>query len=150
MIAHPPCQFLSVSGYHWVYRRPERRPKIDEALAFFRLLLEAPVKRICLENPVSIASTRIQRPTQMIQPYEFGEDASKATCLWLKNLPRLLPTERIPGRLVTLNGRKVERWSNQTDSGQNRLGPSLTRAKDRAQTYRGVADAMAEQWGGLK
>ena len=149
LIAHPPCQFLSVSGYHWVYRRPERLLQVTTALKFFRLMLDAPVPRICVENPIGITSTRIARPTQIIQPYEFGEDASKKTGLWLKGLPLLQSTERIPGRMVMWKGKMRERWANQTDSGQNRLGPSPTRAADRARTYGGVADAMADQWGAL-
>jgi len=149
LIAHPPCQFLSVSGYHWVYRRPERLEKVKAALEFFRLMLDAPIPRICVENPIGITSTRIARPTQTIQPYEFGEDASKKTGLWLKGLPFLQSTERIPGRMVMWKGKMRERWANQTDSGQNRLGPSPTRAADRARTYEGIADAMADQWGKL-
>ena len=89
----------------------------------------------------------VARADQIIQPYEFGEDASKATCLWLKGLPPLRPTRRVPGRIVTRNGKKVERWGNQTDSGQNRLPPSADRWKQRARTYQGWADAFADQWG---
>jgi hypothetical protein len=149
LIAHPPCQFLSVSGYHWVYRRPERLLQVTAALQFFRLMLDAPIPQICVENPIGITSSRIARPTQTIQPYDFGEDASKKTGLWLKGLPLLQPTKRIPGRMVIWKGKVRERWANQTDSGQNRLGPSPTRAADRARTYRGIADAMAGQWGNL-
>jgi hypothetical protein len=149
LIAHPPCQFLSVSGYHWVYKRPGRLAQVETALSFFRAMLKAPIPRICVENPIGITSSRIARPTQIIQPYEFGEDASKKTGLWLKGLPLLQPTRRIPGRMVMWKGKPRERWANQTDSGQNRLGPSPTRAADRARTYRGVACAMADQWGSL-
>lgn len=144
MIAHPPCTYLSVSGLHWNKRNSERVQQTEEALEFVKVLMDAPIDRICIENPVSCISTRIRKPDQIIQPYEFGEDASKRTCLWLKNLPRLEPTVRVHGR-ITADGK--ERWSNQTDSGQNRLGPSEDRAEIRSLTYHGIANAMAEQWG---
>jgi hypothetical protein len=147
MIAHPPCTYLSVSGLHWNKRDPERAQKTEEALDFVRLLLAAPIPRIALENPVSCISSRIRKPDQIIQPYEFGDDASKKTCLWLQNLPPLVPTERVQGRMVEHKGKLVERWANQTDSGQNKLGPSEDRAKIRSTTYAGIARAMAEQWG---
>lgn len=143
LIAHPPCTYLSVSGMHWT-RRGLRDPQLTEdALDFVRLLMDANVPHIALENPVSIISSRIRKPDQIIQPYEFGDDASKRTCLWLKNLPVLVETQRIGGRMV--NGK--ERWSNQTDSGQNKLSPGERRAKDRSKTYPGIAAAMADQWG---
>jgi hypothetical protein len=147
MIAHPDCTHLSVSGaLH--FEKKWRDGRQARAAAFFMELVRAPVQRICIENPVSIMSTLYCRPTQIVQPYEFGEDASKATCLWLKGLPLLVvdPRKRIPGRKVQLGGRLVERWSNQCDSGQNKLGPSEYRWKLRAATYQGIADAMAEQW----
>ena len=105
-------------------------------------LMNAPINKIAIENPIGCISTRIRKPDQYIQPYEFGEDASKKTCLWLKNLPKLKPTKYIEPRII--NGKK--RWANQTDSGQNRLGPSDDRWKKRSQTYRGLAQAMANQW----
>jgi hypothetical protein len=143
MVGHPPCQFLSVSGMHWT-RRGLRDPKLTEdALDFVRRLLDAPIERIALENPVSVISSRIRKPDQIVSPHQFGHDASKKTCLWLKNLPPLKPTKLVPPRLV--NGRP--RWGNQTDSGQNRLGPSDDRWKVRSTTYEGIAQAMAEQWG---
>ena len=145
MIAHPPCTYLTVSGLHWNKRRPERAAATEEAIEFVRQLLQAPIPRIALENPVGIISTRIRRPDQIIQPYEFGHDASKRTSLWLKGLPLLWPTAYVEPRLV--DGKP--RWSNQTDSGQNRLGPSEDRWKLRSVTYQGIADAMAEQWGAL-
>lgn len=141
-IVHPDCRYLSVSGLHWNKRRPERAAKTAEALEFVRELLAAPIPHICLENPIGCISTVIRKPDQIIQPYYYGEDASKATCLWLKGLPLLQPAKYVEPRLV--NGRP--RWSNQTDSGQNRLGPSPTRAMDRARTYPGIAKAMAEQY----
>lgn len=145
MVAHPPCTYLSVSGLHWNKRNPDRARRTEDGLLFVQALMDAPIEKICIENPVSCISTRIRRPDQIIQPYEFGHDASKKTCLWLKNLPPLSKdiSLRVPGRMV--NGK--ERWANQTDSGQNRLGPSEDRWKVRSETYSGIAKAMAEQWG---
>lgn len=143
MIAHPDCTYLSVSGLHWNNRRPGRAEKTEQALKFVRILLGANIPKIALENPISCISSRIRKPDQIIQPYQFGDNASKSTCLWLKNLPLLKPTEYVEPRIV---GGKP-RWANQTDSGQNRLGPSEDRAKIRSKTYLGIAKAMAEQWG---
>ena len=145
MIAHPPCTYLSVSGMHWT-KRGLRDPQLTEdALAFVRLLLDAPISRIAIENPVSVISSRIRKPDQIVQPWQFGHDASKTTCLWLKGLPTLTPTKMVEPRVI--NGRK--RWGNQTDSGQNRLGPSPDRWKIRSATFQGIAQAMAQQWGSL-
>lgn len=142
LIAHPPCTYLSVSGMHWT-TRGLRDPKLTEdALAFARALMDAPIDKIAIENPVSVISSRIRKPDQIIQPYQFGHDASKKTCLWLKNLPLLKPTQYVEPRMV--NGKP--RWGNQTDSGQNRLPPSKDRWKIRSQTYEGIANAMAAQW----
>lgn len=143
MIAHPPCQYLCSSGLHWNKRKPGREEKTEAALAFVMDLMEAPILHIAIENPMGRIGTAIRRADQVIQPYQFGHDASKATCLWLKRLPRLRGTQYVEPRIV--NGRK--RWGNQTDSGQNRLGPSPTRSQDRARTYEGIAAAMASQWG---
>lgn len=162
MIAFPDCTYLTCSA-EWAYGdgpyhmklEPDtltgaaRRAARQEALDFVRLLLDAPIPRIALENPVGRIGTAIRPASQSIQPYDFGDDASKRTCLWLKNLPLLKPTTRCPGRWVKWKGKMVERWSNQTDSGQNRLGPSKTRGAERAVTYPGIAQAMAEQWGRL-
>jgi hypothetical protein len=104
--------------------------------------LQCDATTLDLENPVSIISSRVRKPDQIIQPHEFGHDASKKTCLWLNRLPRLTATSHIAPRMV--NGKP--RWANQTDSGQNRLGPSDTRWKERSKTYEGIADAMAAQW----
>lgn len=143
MIAHPPCTYLSVSGMHWT-TRGLRDPRLTEdALDFVRLLLDAPIPRIALENPVSVISSRIRKPDQIIAPYQFGHDASKKTCLWLRGLPLLRQTSYVPPRMV--DGRK--RWGNQTDSGQNKLGPSEDRWKIRSETFEGIAEAMADQWG---
>jgi len=154
MIAHPPCTFLSNSGAKHLYKgmkkengRNEKRWKAMELGAyFFRDLWIAPIPKICIENPIMLGYAKKligADYTQIIQPYDFGEDASKSTCLWLNGLMPLRPTRRIGGRIA--NG--VERWSNQTDSGQNRLGPSKDRWRKRAVTYQGIADAFADQWG---
>ena len=148
MLAFPPCTYLSRSGLWRNSKDPSRQAKTDAALDFVKLLLNAPIPRIALENPYGRISTAIRKPDQVIHPYQFGHDASKATCLWLKNLPLLQPYEPqfwVQPRHV--NGKM--RWANQTDSGQNRLAPSATRARDRAVTYRGIAVAMAQQWGGV-
>lgn len=145
MIAHPPCTYLSVSGMHWTTRGLRDPQLTEDALNFVRKLLNAPIERIALENPVSVISSRIRKPDQIINPYEFGHDASKKTCLWLKNLPKLASTNFIEPRII--NGRK--RWGNQTDSGQNKLAPSDDRWKIRSETYKGIAEAMANQWGSL-
>jgi len=149
MIAHPPCTYLTSAGLHWNKRQPSRQAETEKALAFVYLLLDAPINLIALENPVGCISTRIRKPDQTIQPHDFGEDASKATCLWLKGLPPLMPTSRKTGRYVVQGTKFVERWANQTDSGQNRLPPSASRWKDRSRTYPGIARAMAEQWGAV-
>lgn len=145
VIAHPPCTYLSVSGMHWTTRGLRDPSLTEDAVKFFLTLATVPCPRVCVENPVSIMSSRYRKPDQIIQPYMFGHDASKKTCLWLKGLPKLEPTVQVPGRMV--NGKP--RWSNQTDSGQNRLSPSADRWKERSRTYLGIAEAMAEQWGGI-
>lgn len=153
MIAHPPCTYLCSSGLHWNKKDPTRQAKTEKALDFVQALLDAPIERIALENPVGCISTQIRMASQYIQPWEFGHDASKKTGLWLKNLPRLKPTEYIKPRYVPhpveVEEKPLKRWGNQTDSGQNKLGPSDDRWKLRAITYQGIADAMADQWGGL-
>ena len=140
MIAHPSCQYLAVSGMHWTVRG-FRDPQLSEdALAFVQKLMDSPIPRICIENPISIISSRIRKPDQIIQPYQFGHPESKKTCLWLKGLTLLNPTNILP---LPDGGR----WSNQTPSGQNKLGPSQDRWKIRSKTYAGIAEAMASQWG---
>ena len=145
MIAHPPCTYLSVSGMHWTTRGLRDPQLTQDALDFVRALLAAPIPRIALENPVSVISSRIRKPGQIVQPWMFGHDASKKTCLWLKNLPPLQPTSVVEPRIV--NGKP--RWGNQTGSGQNKLPPSADRWKLRSATYAGIASAMADQWGPL-
>ena len=149
MIAHPDCTYLCSSGLHWNNKIEGRAQKTEDALEFITDLWTCRIPKICLENPVGCINTRLKfmpRP-QYIQPYNFGEDASKKTGLWLKGLRPLRATKQIEGRKVKKNGRIYRRWSNQTDSGQNNLGPSKTRGKDRSLTYQGIADAMAKQWG---
>ena len=142
MIAHPPCTYLSVSGMHWTARGLRNPQLTEDALDFVRRLMAAPIPRIAVENPISVISSRIRKPDQIINPWQFGHDASKRTCLWLKELPLLTPIAIVEPRIV--NGKK--RWANQTDSGQNRLPPSEDRWKIRSETYTGIAQAMAEQW----
>lgn len=145
---HPDCTYLTVAGIHW-NDRGRGWEGTEKALDFvLQIISLAGDKPWYLENPVSIISTRIRKPTQTIQPYDFGEDASKRTCLWLNGLPCLRTTKRVPGRWVTdpRSGKTVERWANQTDSGQNRLPPSADRWKLRSRTYPGIAAAMADQW----
>ena len=129
MIAHPPCTHLAISGARHFHRKQREQA---EALDFVRLLMAAPIGRWCIENPVSIISSAITLPTQIIQPWQFGHGETKATCLWLKNLPQLRPTNCVSGR----EGRV---WL---------MPPGPDRWKERSRTYQGVADAMAEQWGG--
>lgn len=148
MIAHPDCTFLCSSGLHW-NNRGRGHHGTDAALAFVRKLMDAPIPHIAIENPIGCISSRIRKPDQIIQPYEYGDDASKATCLWLKGLPKLVGTKRVSGRKVIWKGKEVERWANQTDSGQNKLTPSDDRWKERSRTYQGWADAMAAQWGNV-
>jgi hypothetical protein len=156
-VFHPDCTYLTNSAawaftngpYHQKVKAgtlvgAARRKAREQAIDFVWLLLNAPIPRIAIENPIGALSRAIGRPQQIIQPWMFGADASKATCLWLKGLPPLEPTQIIEPR----NVRGRPRWANQTDSGQNRLSPSGDRWAKRAATYPGIAAAMAEQWGG--
>ena len=128
MVAHPPCTHLAVSGSRHFYRKQQQQL---EALDFVRLLMAAPIDRWCIENPVSIISTAIALPQQIIQPWQFGHGETKATCLWLKNLPLLKPTQVVDGREAKVH----------------LMPPGPNRWKERSRTYQGVADAMAQQWG---
>lgn len=166
MIAHPTCTYLTCSA-EWAYGdgpyhqkvKPEtlvgaaRREARRESVEFVRTLMGAPIPRIVIENPRGHLSSAIGKPRQTIQPYWFGDDASKATCLWIMGgLPSLVATNRKAGRLVEWplgSGKIVERWANQTDSGQNNLTPSAARWMDRSITYPGFAEAMADQWSNL-
>lgn len=139
MIAHPPCTHLAVSGArHFAAKRADGRQQA--ALAFIQMLMDASVKKWCIENPVSIISSQIRKPDQIVQPWQFGHPESKKTCFWLKNLPVLTATDVLP---LPSNGL----WLNQTPSGQNNLPPSPERWKDRSRTFQGIADAMSQQWG---
>ena len=143
VIAHPPCTNLCVSCAHlWKKKREDGRQQKD--IGFFMDLTRLSCKW-AIENPVGIMSTLYRKPDQIIQPYQFGHDASKKTCLWLKGLPVLKHTKFIQPRIV--DGKP--RWGNQTDNGQNKLGPSADRATIRARTYQGIADSMADQWGSI-
>jgi site-specific DNA-cytosine methylase len=128
MIAHPPCTHLAVSGARWF---KDKQIEQAEALDFVRRLLDAPIPRIALENPISIISSRIRKPDQIIQPWQFGHGETKATCLWLKNLPKLLPTNIVEGREARIH----------------KMPPGPDRWKERSRTFEGIAQAMAEQWG---
>ena len=129
MVAHPPCTHLAVSGARWF---KEKALEQLQALEFVQRLLDAPIERIALENPISIISSRIRKPDQIIQPWQYGHGETKATCLWLKNLPKLTPTNIVEGR-------EGKVW---------KMGPSPDRWKERSRTYEGIAQAMAAQWGG--
>lgn len=156
-IFHPDCTFLTWSA-EWAYGdgpyhmklKPgtlvgaARRQAREDAADFAERLWNAPIPKIAIENPRGYLAKRIGKETQTIHPHWFGEDASKATCLWLKNLPPLVATKHVPPRMVG----GLPRWANQTDGGQNRLPPTEDRWAIRATTYPGIADACAEQWGG--
>lgn len=139
LIAFPPCTYLCSSGMHWTVRGKRDPQLTEDALEFVRLLLGANVTHIALENPVGAISTRIRKPDCVIHPWQFGTPESKTTCLWLKNLPPLKPTQ-------ICEKPASGRWENQTPSGQNKLGPSKDRWKERSKTYPGIASAMAAQW----
>ena len=128
MVAHPPCTHLAVSGARYF---KDKQAEQAEALEFVQLLLDAPIERIALENPVSVISSRIRKPDQIIQPWQFGHGETKATCLWLKGLPLLAPTNVVNGR----EGRILA------------MAPGPTRWRERSRTYAGIAEAMADQWG---
>lgn len=130
MIAHPPCTHLSVSGARW-FKEKQRDGRQQSAIDFFMKMINAPIDKIVVENPISIMSTKHRKPDQIIQPWQFGHGETKATCLWLKNLPKLKPTNIVEGRENRI-------W---------KLPPSKDRAKLRSKTYEGIAKAFAQQWG---
>ena len=142
VIAHPPCTYIATSGIHWNKRVAGRQIKTEEAAKFFLAFTELPCAW-ALENPKSIMSRLYRKPDQIIQPYNFGHNASKTTCLWLNKLPLLQEGIYVPPRLVE----GLKRWDNQLDSGENRLGRSRGRSKARSRTYQGIAEAMAYSWG---
>ena len=127
MVAHPPCTHLAVSGARWF---KDKRDEQRDALTFVSLLMNAPVRHIAIENPISIISSRIRKPDQIIQPWQFGHGETKATCLWLKNLPKLEPTNIVEGREARVH----------------RMPPGPDRWKERSRTFEGIARAMADQW----
>lgn len=167
-IFHPPCTYLTSSA-EWAYKDPDydryprvgyhqkpkpetltgtaRRAARDDAIRLVNKIWSLRIERMVIENPIGALSRRWKLPCQIIQPYQFGDDASKATCLWIRGLPLLVSTHRVHGRVVYKNGKPVERWSNQTDGGQNKLPPSEDRWKVRSDTFPGIADAMVQQWG---
>lgn len=126
-IFHPPCTHLAVSGSRWF---KDKRDLQEAALEFVRALMAAPIPMIALENPISVISSRIRKPDQIVQPWQFGHGETKATCLWLKGLPKLVPTQIVDGR----------------ENRIHRMPPSKDRAKNRSRTYPGIASAMSEQW----
>jgi site-specific DNA-cytosine methylase len=128
MIAHPPCTHLAVSGARWF---KDKQKEQNEALRFVSDLMSADIPRICIENPISIISTKIRKPDQIIQPWQFGHGETKATCLWLKGLPKLQPSNIVDGR----------------ENRIHKMSPGPERGKLRSITYRGIAEAMVEQWG---
>lgn len=140
MIAHPPCDHLAVSGARW-FKEKIADGRQQQGIDFFMALANSPIPKWAIENPVGIMSTLYRRPDQIVQPWMFGHPESKKTCLWLKGLRKLRPTNPLPLP-------EAGRWENQTPSGQNKLGPSPDRAMIRSRTYQGIADAMAEQWCG--
>ena len=159
MIAHPPCTYLSVSGARWYYHpedkhlpyderrphpmHPNRRQYQQEALDFVQLLLDAPIDKIAVENPISVISSRIKKPTQIIQPYEYGHPTSKSTCLWLKNLEPLQPTDIVePIWIDVSDGKRMSKFHYDTYT-----LPKEERGKIRSATFPGIAQAMADQWG---
>jgi len=141
MIAHPPCTHLAVSGSRY-FKQKQLDGRQQEAISFFMELVNAPIKKICVENPVCIMSSKYQKPTQIIQPYQFGHGAMKTTCLWLKGLPKLIPTKLVEKEYIILkDGTKYPKWSYVTW----KLSKEQ-RGLERSKTFQGVADAMAEQW----
>jgi hypothetical protein len=150
ILCNPECRYLCNSSAFRLHKEPGRWEKMEAAALFFKAMWESHCKRVMVENSIMHGYAKALigplPKQQIVQPYNFGADASKSTCLWLRGLPPLRPTKYIEPRWV--DGKP--RWSNQTDSGQNRLGPSPTRSMDRARTYPGIASAMAEQWGNLK
>lgn len=138
MIAHPPCTDIAVSGAAW-FKDKIADGRQQKALDFVQKLMDAPIEKIAVENPVSVISSKIRKPDQIIQPYHFGHTEQKKTCLWLKNLPKLQETHNVYVEMMTLPKNQRERL--------HYLPPSIDRAKERSKTFQGIADAMAEQWG---
>jgi len=131
MIAHPPCTHLAVSGARWFNTTPERTLQQKAAIRFFKMLADADIPKIVIENPIGIMSSNYRKPDQIIQPWQYGHGETKATCLWLKNLPKLVSTVIVVGRKHRIH----------------RMPPGPNRAKERSRTYWGIAKAFADQWG---
>jgi len=147
MIAHPPCTYLAVSGLHWNKKRPERAKLTEEALVFVKKLMDAPIPKIAIENPVSCISTRIRKPEQIVEPWMFGDLAAKKTCLWLKGLPKLIPdiTDKPELEYVEYgNGNRMQKWMYDIRCTTTKDGK---RAKLASKTFEGLAKAIAYQWG---
>ena len=143
MVAHPPCTHLSVSGARWFTSGHKSKKLREDAVAFVKKLMNAPIDMICIENPISILSTRIRKPEQIIRPYQFGEDSTKATCLWLKNLPKLKHTKIIePKKHTSKSGKVYDKWWFDTCL----ISDLKKRAFIRSKTFPGIAQAMAKQW----
>lgn len=140
LICFPPCTYVCVSGNRWLSRQPGRLVKQRAALEFMRDLLESPIDRIAMENPVGVFSSYWRKPDQIIQPWQFGDPAFKATCLWLKGLPKLVPTNILTPPMKGTEEHK--QWSK-----VHRAAPGANRARDRSETFQGIANAMADQWG---
>lgn len=145
-IFHPPCTYLCSMGIWWNHKRPERKELTEKAVQFFMLLANCTIPRVAIENPIGTMSTRWRKPDQIIQPWMFGHEANKPTCLWLKNLPELKPIKIVDkGRFyVKSNGSRMSAWSHTTSGTRKEL-----RARIASTTFNGVGKAMAEQWGGL-
>jgi hypothetical protein len=148
VIAHPPCTYLSSSGQRWHKTQPGRGLLMMNAVAFVAALRDATahVPMVAIENPIGRLSTLYCKPDQIIQPYQFGDDASKSTCLWLKGLPFLRGTKDIAPRIIEYKGKPAKRWANQSPCGAQSLPPSANRWQIRSNTYPGIAQAMARQW----
>lgn len=153
MIAHPPCTYLTLTGNKWFKpefadRFPTRQKDREDAIKFFMILANAPIDKIAIENPIGVMSSRYQKPNQIIQPWQYGHETTKATCLWLKNLPNLTPTNIVSKGEVVISksGNRMSRWYYETSKLPLKNG---IRAKARSVTFQGIADAMADQWGNL-
>ena len=147
VIAFPPCTHLAISGAAW-FEQKRKDGRQQQGIDFFMQFTNLDhIPMVAIENPVGIMSKLWRKPDQIIQPYDFGDDASKKTCLWLKGLPLLKHTNYFPPREVVVNGKTYKRWGNQCDNyGHDKTGPSPTRGNKRSKTYEGIANAMAEQW----
>lgn len=161
VIGHPPCTYLAVSGARWMYhpedknlpvgerrrhpKYPNRLEDQESALGFFKLLYNCPSRHVALENPVSVLSSKFRKPDQVIQPYQFGDPATKTTCLWTRGLPKLTSTNIVsPQTIITSTGRTYDKWWYDTCKLPTKNGE---RAHARNKTFKGIAEAMATQWG---